>query len=32
MWLWDSALKTKAEKAHPDEYRRSSKKYSYDGY
>ncbi|KAJ5293949.1 hypothetical protein PENANT_c009G10768 [Penicillium antarcticum] len=27
-----SALKTKAEKAHPDEYRRSLKKYSYDGY
>ncbi|CAI7621918.1 unnamed protein product [Penicillium palitans] len=27
-----SALKTKAEKAHPDEYRRSSKKYAYDDY
>ncbi|CAI7647878.1 unnamed protein product [Penicillium bialowiezense] len=27
-----SALKTKAEKAHPEEYRRSSKKYSYDEY
>ncbi|KAJ5494085.1 domain KxDL [Penicillium fimorum] len=27
-----SALKAKAEKAHPDEYRRSSKKYAYDGY
>lgn len=28
----NSALKTKAEKAHPDEYRRSSKKYAYDDY
>ncbi|CAG8366534.1 unnamed protein product [Penicillium salamii] len=27
-----SALKTKAEKAHPEEYRRSSKKYAYDEY
>jgi hypothetical protein len=27
-----SALKVKAEKAHPEEYRRSSKKYAYDGY
>ncbi|KAJ5158505.1 domain KxDL [Penicillium coprophilum] len=28
----NSALKAKAEKAHPDEYRRSSRKYAYDGY
>lgn len=28
----NSALKTKAEKAHPEEYRRSSKKYAYDEY
>ncbi|KAJ5155727.1 hypothetical protein N7492_008530 [Penicillium capsulatum] len=27
-----STLKTKAEKAHPDEYRRSSKKYTFDEY
>ncbi|KAJ6011421.1 domain KxDL [Penicillium sp. IBT 35674x] len=27
-----SALKSKAEKAHPDEYRRASKKYTYDDY
>ncbi|CAI7636793.1 domain KxDL [Penicillium manginii] len=27
-----SALKGKAEKAHPDEYRRASKKYTYDDY
>ncbi|OQE94775.1 hypothetical protein PENNAL_c0003G11395 [Penicillium nalgiovense] len=27
-----SALKAKAEKAHPEEYRRSSKKYTYDDY
>ncbi|KAJ5228272.1 hypothetical protein N7519_011213 [Penicillium mononematosum] len=27
-----SALKAKAEKAHPEEYRRSSKKYAYDDY
>ncbi|KAJ5132830.1 hypothetical protein N7448_006988 [Penicillium atrosanguineum] len=27
-----SALKSKAEKAHPNEYRRASKKYTYDDY
>lgn len=27
-----SALKGKAEKAHPDEYRRASKKYTFDDY
>ncbi|KAJ6115868.1 domain KxDL [Penicillium sp. IBT 18751x] len=27
-----SALKSKAEKAHPDEYRRASKKYTFDDY
>ncbi|KAJ5493214.1 hypothetical protein N7539_001960 [Penicillium diatomitis] len=27
-----SALKSKAEKSHPDEYRRSAKKYTYDEY
>jgi hypothetical protein len=28
----NSALKGKAEKAHPDEYRRASKKYTFDEY
>lgn len=28
----NSALKSKAEKAHPDEYRRSAKKYTFDDY
>lgn len=28
----NSALKSKAEKAHPEEYRRASKKYTYDDY
>lgn len=28
----NSALKSKAEKAHPEEYRRVAKKYTYDEY